>query len=314
MVSRLIRKVWIYVVVLCQLAVFIPAAQAESVPGTMEVQGYTRNYVLHIPQGYDGTDPLPLVLMLHGAGGSAEHALTHYRWDETADKGKFFVLALNALPVDLNQPPDFWTNPQVWNDGSGWGQELRPNIDDVQFVREVIASVARQYKIDRQNVFAAGFSNGASMTFRLAYEMPGQIRAIAPVAGYWNMAADTKVSQSVPTMFIIGTDDPIFPLAGGSIHMHWGNWLHSKPTKENLARWARRNGLTAEPQLVGQAGDVRLETYDTKQVFLVCYVQRLGHVWPGTVNQLPQSMMGSENISFDGTAAIWEFFQANKSQ
>ena len=218
MVSGFIRKVWIHVVVLCQLAVFIPAAQAESVPGTIEVQGYTRSYVLHIPQGYD----------------------------------------------------------------------------------------------DRQNVFAAGFSDGASMTFRLAYEMPGQISAIAPVAGYWNMAANTKLSQPVPTMFTIGSDDPIFPLAGGSIHMHWGNWLHSQPTKENLARWARMNGLTEEPQLVGQVGDVRLETYGSKQVFLVCYVQRLGHVWPGTVNQLPQSMMGNENISFDGTAAIWEFFRENR--
>jgi len=35
--------------------------------------------------------------------------------------------------------------------------------------------------IDRQRVFAAGFSNGAAMVYRLACERPDRVAAVAPV-------------------------------------------------------------------------------------------------------------------------------------
>jgi poly(3-hydroxybutyrate) depolymerase len=44
----------------------------ESALQTIEIDGRARSYRVHLPHAYDGRKPLPLVLALHGGGGSAD--------------------------------------------------------------------------------------------------------------------------------------------------------------------------------------------------------------------------------------------------
>ena len=56
-------------------------------------------------------------------------------------------------------------------------------VDDVQFAREVIEDVGGKFPIDRDRIYATGFSGGARMSSRLACALSDVLAAAAPVAG-----------------------------------------------------------------------------------------------------------------------------------
>jgi poly(3-hydroxybutyrate) depolymerase len=66
---------------------------------------------------------------------------------------------------------------------AGITQSLGITVDDVQFVRDVIAHVEAEYRIDSRRVYAAGFSNGAMMTHRLAADLPDLLAGVALAEG-----------------------------------------------------------------------------------------------------------------------------------
>ena len=79
-----------------------------------------------------GWTPRPLVVMLHGTGGSAEFAAEETRWAEFAAEHDFLVAFPDALPVDPARPPSFLSNPKRWNDGSTRpGDPFHSDPDDV---------------------------------------------------------------------------------------------------------------------------------------------------------------------------------------
>ena len=78
------------------------------------------------------------------------------------------------------------------------------------------------------------------------------LTAIAPIAGYCPHVS--RVVRSVPTLFIVGSDDPLVPIDGGDIRSPWdGRIEHRPPLSHSLARWAKALGLAeqvGEPQLL----------------------------------------------------------------
>jgi polyhydroxybutyrate depolymerase len=109
-----------------------------------------------------------------------------------------------------------------WNDCRAhvpYPAKLR-HIDDVGFVRSLIRWLGSSYGVDSSRVRAIGFSNGGHFAFRLAFEMPGEIEAVA-VAGA-NLPVpeefDCEVeAAAVPMMLVNGTADPVNPYAGGMV-------------------------------------------------------------------------------------------------
>src|SRR5262245_50910261 len=83
--------------------------------------------------------PVPLVILLHGAGGTPEWMIRETHWDALAQQEHFAILAPEATRPNPKLPIRFYTNPPVWNDGS-----TRPpvnhvsGVDDVAFIRELI--------------------------------------------------------------------------------------------------------------------------------------------------------------------------------
>src|SRR5437588_4015412 len=116
--------------------------------------GLVRHYLLHVPP-CDG--PYPLVMMLHGAGGSAEFAAEETGWSRLADASGFAVVYPEGVPVRPHKAPKFLTNPQEWTDGSGRGAH-----DDVGFLLAVLDDL--RGICDPNRVYVTGFSNGTGMT------------------------------------------------------------------------------------------------------------------------------------------------------
>src|SRR5439155_26061059 len=133
----------------------------------------------------------------------------------------FVLLVPEALPLDPSRPANFLKNPTWWNDGSPAATTAQREVDDVAFLTSLIDEWAEG------PVFVTGFSNGAAMTFRLAAVLSERLSAIAPVAGYcWQELA--PLPRPVPTLYLLGKDDPLVPVEGGRVRSPWG-WVEDRP-------------------------------------------------------------------------------------
>src|SRR6266567_2139850 len=91
----------------------------------------------------------------------AERDYSKYEFDELADKYGFLVVY-----------PDGFEN--TWNDCRGGSpfSSKRLKIDDSSFIEALLNHEVTVHDIDRKRVFAAGWSNGAQLAYRLALEHP----------------------------------------------------------------------------------------------------------------------------------------------
>lgn len=90
---------------------------------------------------------------------------------------------------------------------------------DVAFVRQIVNTLVREGKADRNRVYAAGLSNGGGMALGLGCAAPDLVKGVVGVSGaYYTPTVSNCVNASVPTMIIHGTGDDIVNYNGGSRH------------------------------------------------------------------------------------------------
>jgi polyhydroxybutyrate depolymerase len=294
-----------------------PSATLPSppIPGrfTLKVKSgdYDRVAHIHVPNGYKSSTKPPLVLLLHGGGGGGTTALEKDGWAAKADKEGFLIVAPEGLGALPKLPTNFKTNPALWNSGQLNARSPRAAIDDVAFIRKLLDELKEKLPYDESRVFSTGHSNGGGMTFRLAAELSDRFSAIGMVAG--RMVVDNpKPTKPLPTLYIIGTKDPLMPLDGGEVKSPWGNWTN-RPVVEQLTRWAEAIGCEKEPKVVSEKDDVKNVEYPSKTKgprLTVLYLEGHGHHWPGAKQTLPESMIGPIKSKLNATDVIWEFFKS----
>jgi polyhydroxybutyrate depolymerase len=289
-------------------------------PGTYTLElksgGYRWTVHVHVPKGYNSESKPPLVIALHGAGGDGKIAIEHDRWAAKSDEVGFIVVAPTALPSRPRLSADFMTNPRVWNSGQLNRLSPRTAVDDVAFMNQLLNELKEKVPYDESRVFVVGHSNGGGMAFRLAAEMSERLTAIATVAGM--MAVDDpKPKKPLPTLYILGTKDPLMPLAGGTVKLPWGN-KQNPPVADFLQKWAAASGCETDPKTISEADGVKKIEYPSKTdgpAITVLYLENHGHNWPGAKSLLPESRTGPSKSKLKATDVVWEFFdQCGKSR
>jgi len=276
--------------------------------------GLARHYTVHVPPGYDGKSPRPVVIMLHGGGGTGRAAAEETGWGALADREGFLAVFPDALPRDPAKPGSFARNPQLWNDGSGRFYAGSQAPDDVAFLNAVLDDLLAKFAVDGQRLFVTGFSNGASMTFHFG-AAAARIAAIAPVAGTcW--LAPLKLARPVSMCYLTGTADPLNRLEGGVPQLAGASdKVRSQakpPVRDSIQKWAQALGCPATPAGTSETNGVRTATYgpgrDGAEVVWVTIANQ-GHTWAGHKSLLPEFMVGKTTDKLDATAFIWEFFK-----
>jgi polyhydroxybutyrate depolymerase len=272
----------------------------------------TRTFIVHLPPGFDGKSKLPVVIMLHGAGGSGAGAIAQTVWGAKSDREGFIAVFPDGTPPRPAMPARFLLNPRLWNDGSGHGTIAVEHVDDLGFISAMIDFLEVRYAADPARIYCTGFSNGASMTFSVGLNLSNRIAAIAPVSGHlWYQGK--QLAYPVPLLYIIGTDDPLNPIDGGSVKLPWGTTQYHPPVEDSLREWELMLGCGPQVQ-TARGNGVREITYDqcVKGGEVVYYrVRGLGHVWPGGKNQLPEKWVGQPSDNLNATDVIWDFFKAH---
>ena len=262
---------------------------------------YNRTYALYRPTGWDKLKHMPLVLLLHGAGGDADNMEQLTGFIAIAEREKFVLV----YPEGMNQQ---------WNDGRGRNEEM----NDVGFISKLIDFMLYEYSIDSSKVYVAGMSNGGFMTMRLACELADKIAAVAAVASTVDSVIDAncQTTKPMPVMLITGNKDKLVPLNGGIVaHLPHSVLLSHSSLAE---KWARRDGcmmppaITALPELKNDGTTVTKTVYagGKNNTEVISYlVGNGGHTWPGGYQYLSPILIGKTTHGLNASEVIWEFFK-----
>jgi len=158
-------------------------------------------YRLYVPKAYDGTRPFPLVVALHGLGGTEDSMLgPNYRMIPEAESRGYIVVAPLGYRIDGG-----------YGRGAGPGNK-RSELSE-QDVMHVLARVRHEFKIDDQRIYLMGHSLGGIGTWALGAKYPAIWAALGPISG----VADPRtvaVMRNIPEVVVHGDDDNTVPVSG----------------------------------------------------------------------------------------------------
>jgi len=293
-------------------------------PGRIDTADGPRSYLLARPEAAI-TGPRPLVILLHGHGGSA--ALTLGRggrvsplasWLAIADRERILVAAPDgAVGADRQRG---------WHDCRRDARN-NPATDDVGFIAALVRRLVDQGAADPSRIYAMGMSNGGMMTFRLALELDPPLAAFAAASS--SMAADSlcgPARRPVSALLIAGTDDPLVPFNGGGVGFGPKDRGAVVGIEAAADFWRRADGIGDLPIVTAlphrEASDptrVTVELWGDNrqgpQVELV-RIDGGGHVEP-SLNQhygpFYGRMVGRQNRDLEAAEEAWRFFRDKRA-
>ena len=278
------KKILIFI--LATTALFTSGYSQTFISQTIQNDGLTRGYSIYVPASYDGTTNFPLLFNLHGGGGtnSAWQASSDMR--PIADTSDFILVYPQARP----DPSD--------GNSFNWIPKVPGTFDDVPFISSLIDTIAINYEIDQNRIYACGYSLGGDMSFELACKLNSRIAAIAPVARTMQANPDSFCSPVHPTgvLTILGTDDNTSPY-NGLTYLGTEYYLSAEETHNY---WASHNNCDINPTMSTVSPSVERYTWSTTSG--CSYVEELkviggGHDWPGSFG----------NMTIDSNTEIWQF-------
>src|SRR6202142_2908971 len=241
---------------------------------TLTFGGIQRTYVLHIPSSYDGNQPVPLVFDFHGGLGNALTQIRTSNFEPLAEQKDFIVVYPNGTGL-------LGDKLLTWNGGTCCGYAVNHNIDDVGFVRAIVAELESNYKIDPKRIYATGLSNGGIMSQRLACDASDLFAAIGPVSGTLN---DPQCAPKEPVSVIEfhGRADQHLPYDGGIGDKSLAD-LSFVSVKDTIDAWSKFDQCSPTPQ-TSTFADIQHDTYSNcangTAIELYTIING-GHAWPG---------------------------------
>ncbi len=216
----------------------------------------TREYVLYIPESYDGNSAVPVIINFHGFGGNATDFMNETNMRALADKEGFIII---------------YPQGSCLNGSSHWNPSLpggdnKSTADDYGFIDVLINEIAANYNINQKRIYACGYSNGGMFAYGLAQNKSNLIAAIGSVSGAM-IETTPNPTRPIPLINIHGTNDGVLPYEGSndysSIESTLNYWINFNETERSptIDRNAS-NGLTIEKYTYGNGkNNVSIEHY-----------------------------------------------------
>ena len=194
-------------------AALIAAPSAAQAPGT--VQRVTANSIAYVPSTV--TAPVPLVVLLHGAGGDARSFLDEFRRE--ADERRLILLS-------------------VQSNGRTWAvRKPEDGEADVRNIKAAIRDLSARIAVDANRTAVMGFSDGASYALSVGMTYPGLFRTIVAFSPGYAFAPD-EIDGEQRIFIAHSRRDSVLPAdntrrmvkglksVGFSPEVHWFNGGH----------------------------------------------------------------------------------------
>jgi pimeloyl-ACP methyl ester carboxylesterase len=158
----------------------------ESAPATKEYSEIP--YLLRVPLTYHGSSGRPAPLLVYLSGG-AGFAIDGVNTAEDAVAGTDYL-------VLYPQATGFW-----------WTSETARRFDTI------LNNVLQRYNVDRERIYLAGYSNGATGALYFATLWPHRFAAVVSLMGAGQCENQVKAGlpnlRNLPLLFVHGENDPL---------------------------------------------------------------------------------------------------------
>ena len=246
---------------------------------TLVHDGLNREYIIYVPNSYNGTSAVPLLLNFHGFGGSASQFINDADMRAEAEANSFILV---------------YPQGSCLNGASHWNPcpidgDNKSTADDVGFVEAMISEISSQYNLDMERIYAAGYSNGGMMAYGLANYKSDLIAAVASVSGTM-LNCTGPTSHPMPVIHLHGTSDGVVSYNGSN------DWNSVQST---LDYWTSFNNTISTPTInTDNTGGMTIEHYVYSQgdnSVSVEHYKYIGgdHVW---FNELYQGQNASNLV------------------
>ena len=251
--------------------------------------GTERSYVAMVPADAD-RQPLPLVVVLHGAFDTGTVELARTGFGRLAQEGMAVVVAPESIGP-------------AWNsDGGCCAKAAAEHTNDAGFVSTVVSDVQRTAHTDPRRTSIVGYSSGGKLAYNVACQ--GHL-AIAAVATY-GAGPQRPCVSSTPVTFVVGygDEDTVEPPGGKPPNDHG---VH-QPQSETVAQLRTRDGCAGPPTRERTVGPAEVTTWGScRGTSTVSQV-----LWHGSTHQWPGS---GPNVAAQasGEALFWPILSAAHS-
>ena len=310
---------------------------------TLLHDGLEREYFLFDP----GTDARakrqPVLVFLHGYGGSATgtEAETTNGLNRYAARYGYRVVYPQGSWFIAREPAFDGTLVTSWNDGAG-NRDTGPAgplctddatrypcppecgdcgrcgwtscHDDEGFLLALLDALAAREDVTISEFFLAGFSNGAMMAQRLACAAPERFAAVALIGGRLERGYNCAPQRPLALLQINGGRDTVVPVTGA---LPDSEFFYTSAADVGAA-WAQGCAESGQawPVPDGVPADVRCDQRCDRPANVSCLWPEGGHTWPGVpvrgsygycVTELQAGSLPRETrcVPPDPTADVW---------
>lgn len=228
---------------------------AGSKTETIEVDGLERSYIVFTPSSFSQTESHPVLVALHGLGGSAKGFSEKFDAQNICDVFNALLVFPQALEEQdtkitaaVNVIKSIGSLPASVEFKNSWGAgarvsmetitqlagsmasmlpmlipdivekgygELNEGVDDVNFINSLLDQVDKDYNIN-DSIFVCGGSMGGAMTFRYAYSDKCRAMKVCSINGFVGGGVDTVgKALNVPTLIFNSQGDAVVKYEGG---------------------------------------------------------------------------------------------------
>jgi len=192
-----------------------------------------------------------VLLALHGYGDTGANFVEALGLPTLARRAGFVLVVPDGTPDRRGN--------RFWNATDACCNFFDDPVDDVAYLRGLLAEVAAAYHVDRRRRYVLGLSNGAFMASRLACEAADEIAAIVPISGtLWNDASRCRPGSPVSVLQVHADRDRIIFYGGGGhvLGLGKGDYPGAVATVE---RWARLDACSGTRASVPPLLDLDVE-------------------------------------------------------
>ncbi|MEO8661136.1 MAG: PHB depolymerase family esterase [Bryobacteraceae bacterium] len=308
------------------LSFFATLALGQTPPATLASGNYnksltwgglTRTYIVHVPPAYNCRDTLPVVMVLHGAGGSAIQAQTSYRMDPVADRNGFLAVYPDGTGTTV-----FGIGLFTWNAVYCCGTSVPNNIDDMGFLGALLDQLPKDFKVDTNRIYASGISNGGMMSYRLGAEVSDRIAAIGVVSGAIGGTGGTQAggvtfkipqpARPVPVLIFHGKQDGTILYDGGNAGEALDPARIDLSVADAVDFWTKADSCTTKTSTTLASGNIVHDSHTgcAPNTSVELYTINDGsHSWPGA--KIPFVQQDSPNEQISASELAWKFFAAH---
>jgi polyhydroxybutyrate depolymerase len=162
---------------------------------TIDVSGTSREYILTLPAQYNPSHPYRLIFAFHGGKYNAQSVTD----GGPPGSGPYYGIQAEAKDTAIFVAPQATT--------SSWSST------DVAYIKAMVTRFESELCVDRNRIFATGFSMGAIMTLTLGCGSADIFRAIAPMSG--SITGTCTGTQPIAYWSSHATNDPSISYASG---------------------------------------------------------------------------------------------------